>query len=75
MFYNLLKNSNAISVYGNGHTETTFYYKNNGVYYDNDELGYNCLHEDFTLNPLNFERHINNMLSEKFIIEINNILK
>jgi hypothetical protein len=72
MFSNLLKNGKKIRVYDkNGKfTATTFYYKDGIIYYNNDELGYNCKHDLFTEKHGKFNRHIVNMLNDGFCIDI-----
>lgn len=72
MYYNLLKDGRHIKVYdkkGN-YTATTFYLKDGLVYYNNDELGYNCKHDDFSAKKGRFNVFIANMLKKGFSIDI-----
>lgn len=71
MYYSLLKNGKSIEIFDEkGHyASTKFYYKDDKVYYSNNELG-NCVHDDFTKNPNLFEKHVNTMLSNGMHLKI-----
>ena len=70
MYLDLLQNGYAITLYGKGYTATTFYYDNNCIYYNNDEIGYKCKHDVFTQDKKFFDLHINNMLNAYMCVEI-----
>ena len=72
MYYSILKSGNKITIKddNNKFTPTTFYCDGDEVKYDNDALGYGCVHDIFTANHNAFEKHVNNMLAEGMTLVI-----
>lgn len=74
MFYGFLKNGKKITISDpKGVYTTTKFYCRKGtqeVRYDNAEIGFNCVHKNFTLKPITFNRHIKQMISENLTITI-----
>lgn len=68
-FYQILKAGKRIVIDTNGtnYTPTTFFYKNNKIWFSNNEIG-TAPHPTFT--PGAFNNHINKMIQEHFNIII-----
>ena len=72
MFYKLLQYGQKIKIKDEqGHfLETTFYYLNGDIFYNNAVLGNGCKHDFFTSNPDAFTRHCEKMLADGMSITI-----
>lgn len=71
-FYQILKAGKKIIIdtTGTNYTPTTFFYKNNKIWFSNPELG-TAPHPVFT--PATFNKHIIQMIKENFNIIISEV--
>ena len=69
MFSNLLQKDYAIKISKDGYAATTFRMIDGKVHYSNPAIG-SGIHDEFSENIVDFDKHISNLLSEGFIITI-----
>lgn len=69
MYSELLQQGKAIEIRKDGYTATTFRIIDGSVHYSNSAIG-SGIHDEFSENIVEFDKHIINMLSEDFIITI-----
>lgn len=72
MFYNLLKNGQKIKIKDEQRhfLETTFYYLNGDIFYNNAVLGNGLKFDFFSSNPNAFNRHCEERLADGMSITI-----
>lgn len=70
MYIELLKQGKQIEISKKPYTTTIFSAIGEKIYYDNIALGGFFVHEKFTKHPEEFDKHIEQMLSENFTIKI-----